>query len=75
MSGAQMAHFLKQVGQGSELAGIGAVYRTGRLVGASQTLIAVMAAYGIYRLGRWGYEKLIDFLQERGYIGTTGEAV
>lgn len=29
MSGAQMAHFLKQVGKGSELAGIGAVFRAG----------------------------------------------
>ena len=40
MSGAQMAHFLKQVGKGSELAGIGAVYRAGWLVGAGQTLLA-----------------------------------
>ena len=75
MSGAQMAHFLKQVGKGSELAGIAAVYRTGWLVGAGQTLTAMIAAYGVYRLGKWGYEKLIDYLQERGYIGAAGEVV
>lgn len=40
MSGAQMAHFLKQVGGGSELAGIGVVYRAGWLVGVGQTLPA-----------------------------------
>ena len=33
MSGAQMAHLLKQVGNGSELAGIGAVFHAGWIVG------------------------------------------
>ena len=75
MSGAQMAHFLKQVGKGSELAGIGAVYRAGWLVGAGQTLTAIIAAYGICRLGKWGYEKLVDYLQDRGYIVAAGEVV
>ncbi len=68
MSGAQMAHFLKQVGKGSELAGIGAVYRAGWLVGAGQTLLAGIAVWGTYRLGRWGYTKLMGYLQENGYI-------
>ncbi len=75
MSGAQIAHFLKQVGKGSELAGIGVVYRTGWRVGAGQTLTAMIAAYGMYRLGKWGYEKLIDYLQERGHIEAAGEVV
>ncbi len=75
MNGAQIAHFLKQMGKGSELAGIGAIYRTGCLVGAGQTLIAMLAAYGMYRIGKWGYEKLIDYLQERGHIEAAGEVV
>ena len=75
MSGAQMAHFLKQVGKGSELAGIGVVYRTGWLVGAGQTLLAGIAVWGTYRLGRWGYTKLMGYLQENGYIAVPGEVV
>lgn len=75
MSGVQMAHFLKQVGKGSELVGIRAVYRTGWLVGAGQTLTALIAAYGMYRLGKWGYEKLIEYLQDRGYIEAAGGVV
>lgn len=75
MSGARMAHFLKQAGKGSELAGIGTVYRAGWLVGAGQTLTAMIAAYGVYRLGKWGYEKLANYLQKRGYIGAAGEMV
>ena len=75
MSGAQMAHFLKQVGNGSELAGIGAVYRAEWLVGAGQTLLAGITVWGTYRLGRWGYRKLMDYLQENGYIAVPGEVV
>ena len=75
MSGAQMAHFLKQVGKGSELVGIRAVYRTGWLVGAGQTLTALIAAYGMYRLGKWGYGKLIEYLQDQGYIEVAGGVV
>lgn len=75
MSGAQMAHFLKQVGKGSELVGIGAVYRAGWLVGAGQTLLAGIAVWGTYRLGRWGCRKLMDYLQENGYIAVPGEVV
>ncbi len=73
MSGAQMAHFLKQVGNGSELEGIVTVYRTGWLVGAGQLVTVVIAAHGVFRLGKWGYEKLVDYLQERGYIVAAGE--
>ena len=75
MSGAQMAHFRKQVGNGSELAGIGAVYRTGWFDGAGQTLTAMITVYGVYRLGKWGYEKLADHLQECGYIEDAGRVV
>ena len=75
MSGAQMAHFLKQVGNGSELEGIVTVYRTGWLVGAGQLVTVVIAAHGVFRLGKWGYEKLVDYLQERGYIVAAGEVV
>ena len=45
MSGAQIAHFLKQVGKGSELAGIGVVYRAGWLVGVGQSLIAGIMSF------------------------------
>lgn len=75
MSGAQMAHFLKQVGQGSELEGIGAVYRAGWLVGAGQTLLADIAVWETYRLGRWGYRRLMDYLQENDYIAVSGEVI
>lgn len=50
MSGAQMAHFLKQVGNGSELEGIITVYRTGWLVGAGQLLTVVIAALVFFGL-------------------------
>ena len=74
MSGSQIAHFLKDVGKGSELAGIGAVYKAGWLVGAGQALTAVGAAYCMYRIGKWGYGRLMEYLSEHGYI-TAGEVV
>ena len=39
MSGAQIAHFLKLVGKGSELAGIKTVFQAGWIVGVGQTLL------------------------------------
>ncbi len=75
MSGAQMAHFLKQVGRGSELAGMGVVYRAGWVAGVGQTLIAVAAVYGVYRLGKWSCGKLMDCLQDSGDIIASGEVV
>lgn len=75
MSGAQMAHFLKQVGKGSKLAGIGAVFRAGWIVGVGQTLLVGAAVYGAYRLGRWGYEKIQEYYQEGGFIVASGDVV
>ncbi len=75
MSGAQIAHFLKQVGKGSELAGIGVVYHVGWHVGVGQTLIAGIAVYGTYRLGKWGYGRIMNYLLENGYISVAGEVV
>ena len=67
--------FLKSVGKGSEAAGVVAVYRAGWLVGAGQTLAVIGAGYGVYRLGRWGYEKLMEYLQQNRYIEIAGEVV
>lgn len=75
MSGAQIAHFLKLAGKGREAAGIVAVYRTGLLVGAGQTLAVLGAGYGVYRLGKWGFEKLKEHLQKNDYIAVAGEVV
>ena len=75
MSGSEIAHFLKAVGKGSELAGIGAVYRTGWTVGAGQTLIVVGAGCCVYQIGKWGCGKLMEYLKERGYITAAGEGV
>ena len=75
MSGSQMAHFLKQVGKGSELAGIGAVFRAGWIVGVGQTLLVGAAAYGAYRLGRWGYEKIQELTQANSCITVGGDVV
>ena len=67
MSGSQIAHNLKLLGNGSEAAGVVAVYRAGKFVGAAQALTAAAAAYCVYRLGRWGWDKLTEYLQARGY--------
>lgn len=75
MSGAQMAHFLKQVVKGSELAGIGAVFRAGWIVGVGQTLLVGADAYGAHRLGKWGYEKIQEFTQANSYITVGGDVV
>lgn len=72
MSGAQMAHFLKQLGKGSELTGISVVYQIGWLVGVGQTLLTGMAVYGAYRLGKWSYRKLKGYFQDSGYIAVSG---
>lgn len=52
MSGAQIAHYLKVVGNGKEAAGIIAVYHAGWLVGIRQTLMVINAGYGAYLLGK-----------------------
>lgn len=75
MSGAQIAHWLKAVGKGSELARILAVYRTGLVVGAGQTIAVVVGGYPAFRIGKWGYEKLMDYLQQNGYLEAAGEVV
>ena len=68
MNAAQMAHFLKDLGKGSEWLGITNVYRAGRLVGAGQTLAVIGGGYVVYRIGKWGYEKLAEYLQEKTYL-------
>lgn len=67
MNCAQIAHFLKTVGMGCELAGIRIIYHRGQLIGGCQAVAAIGAAYGIYRLGKWGYVKLAAYLQAHGY--------
>lgn len=73
MNGAQIAHLLKVIGKGSELTGINRLYRYGRYVGAGQILLAVIAALGTYQLGKWGYRKLMEYLQENDFIAISGE--
>ena len=75
MSGAQMAHFLIQVGKGSELVGIGAVFRAGWIVGVGQTILVSAAAYGAFRLGKWGYEKIQEYFQGNSCITVYGDVV
>ena len=75
MSASQIAHFLKAVGKGSEAAGVVAVYRAGWLVGAGQTLAVIGAGVCVYKLGKWGYEKLTEHLRDDGYIAAAGEVV
>lgn len=75
MNGAQIAHYLKVIGKGREAAGVVAVYRAGILVGAGQIVAGGVAVYAAYRIGRWGYRKLMDYLQQNGYIEAVGEVV
>jgi len=75
MSGAQIAHFLKQVGKGSELAGVETVFRAGWIVGVGQTLLVGAATYGAYRLGKWGYEKVREYIGKNDCITACGEVV
>ena len=75
MSGAQIAHFLKLVGKGSELAGIKTVFQAGWIVGVGQTLLVGATAYGAYRLGKWGYEKIREYIRKNEYITACGEVV
>lgn len=75
MSGSQIAHFLKIVGKGSEAAGVVAVYRAGWLLGVGQTLAVIGAGMCGYKLGKWGYEKLTEYLRDDGYIAVAGEVV
>ena len=75
MSGAQIAHYLKVVGNGKEAAGIIAVYHAGWLVGIRQTLMVINAGYGAYLLGKWGYKKLTEYIQENETIPAAGELI
>ena len=75
MSGAQIAHHLKVIGNGREAAGLIAVYHAGWLVGVGQTLVVISAGYGAYRLGKWGYKKLTEYIQENETIPAAGEMI
>lgn len=75
MSAAQIAHFLKVVGKGQEAAGVVAVYRAGILVGAGEVIAGGIAAYAMYHIGKWGYEKLKDHRHDNKHIAVVGEVV
>lgn len=65
MNGAQIAHFLKIVGRGSEVNGIVMVFKSGITVGVGSTVLIGAAGYGVYRLARWGITKCCDYQQQR----------
>lgn len=75
MNASQLAHLLKDLGRGSMQAGILGVYRSGMITGAGYTLILIGAGYGTYLLGKWGYEKMMDYLQEQEVIAVSGVMV
>ena len=75
MNASQLAHLLKDLGGGSMHSGILEVYRSGKIVGAGYTLILIGAGYGTYLLGKWGYEKMMSYLQEQESIAVAGEVV
>ena len=62
MSGPEIAHFLKEYGDGDELSGVVNVFLTGTAVGVGGTVIIGVAGYSIYRLGRWGMKKVNQYL-------------
>ncbi len=68
MNAAQIAHFLKNVGKGSEWLGITNVYRAGWFVGAGQAVTVIGGDYIVYRIGKWGYKKLEECLREKSYL-------
>lgn len=65
MNGAQIAHFLKQVGHGSEMAGVVTVFESGIAVGTGSIVLIGAAGYGVYRLAQWGIKKCREFQRER----------
>ena len=65
MNAAQIAHFLKDIGRGSEMAGIVTVYKSGIVVGVGSTILIGAAGYGIIRLTRWGIGKCHEYQQKR----------
>lgn len=75
MSGAQIAHWLKVVGKGSELTGIRAVYRAGWLAGAGQATAVLIGGCAVFCIGKWGYEKLQEHLHEQECLAVPGEVV
>lgn len=69
MSGPEIAHFLKEYGDGDELSGVVNVFLTGTAVGVGGTVIIGVAGYSIYRLGRWGLKKVGQYLAAKDAKG------
>ena len=65
MSGPEIAHFLKEYGDGDEFSGVVNVFLTGTAVGVGGTVIIGAAGYSIYRLGRWGLKKVAQYLETK----------
>ena len=57
MSGAEIANFLKNYGNGDELTGVANVFLTGVIAGVGGAIIFGAACYSLFRLGKWGYKK------------------
>lgn len=68
MNCAEIAHYLKVIGDGKEAVGLVKLYRTGQLVGAGKVGIAILGAAGIYWLGCWGYKKLVTYMEEHNHL-------
>ncbi|MBQ7518749.1 MAG: hypothetical protein IJU12_00370 [Clostridia bacterium] len=73
MSGAEIAHYLKNIGHGNEWGGVLTTYRNGFLVGVGSTLIIIGAGVGVYKLAKWGYGKSKAYLAETSPITVAGE--
>lgn len=73
MSGARIAHYLKNIGHGSEWGGVLTIFRNGFLVGAGSTLVLIGAGISVYKLAKWSYEKSKATLAETSPITVAGE--
>ncbi len=70
MNGAEIAHMLKELGNGQEALGLEEVFQSGKLVGAVETVLSIGFVIGFFKLNRWGYNKLIESIQERRNMPT-----
>lgn len=70
MNGAEIAHMLKELGNGQEALGLEEIFQFGKFVGVAETVLSIGCIIGFCKLSRWGYKKLIEYIEERRNMPT-----
>lgn len=65
MNASQIAHRLKEYGNGDEWQGVVNVYTAGKVVGGVRVAVLFAAGYVLCRFGKWGMDRCYQEMERR----------